>query len=278
MLIDAHQHFWQLNRFDYSWLHAPELASICRDYLPADLAPHLQQCGVEKSIFVQTRHETAENDWVLELAEQHPFLVGVVGWVDLRSPSVEEDVIRYRQHPKFIGVRHVVQDEPDPNWVIHPDTLRGLGVLEQHGLPFDMLFYAHHLPHAATLAEKFPQLTLVLNHLSKPDIKNRAMNPWREHFRRAASFPNVVCKLSGMVTEADRQRWCADDLRPFVDEALEAFGPQRLLFGSDWPVCELAGSYEQVFNALSECLDGLNEADLDAIFGGNAASIYQLRF
>jgi L-fuconolactonase len=275
-IIDAHQHFWQRDLFAYDWLQAPTLARINRDYLPRDLQPLMQQLGVQKSIFVQTQHSTAENDWVLRLAEQHDFIVGVVGWVDLRSPDCEEQVLRYKDNPKFVGVRHVVQDEPDDDFVVHRDTLRGLAVLEKHHVPFDMLFYVKHLHHAAFLAEKFPALTLVLNHLSKPVIKEQRFDPWREHFRRAATYPNVVCKISGMVTEADWQRWRTDDLRPYVQEALQAFGPHRLLFGSDWPVCELAATYDQVYHAAQHCLGNLSATDFQAIFGGNAQRVYSL--
>jgi L-fuconolactonase len=276
-IIDAHQHFWQRNLFAFDWLQAPDLAKINRDYLPADLVPWLARAGVQKTIFVQTQSNTAENDWVLKLAEEHDFIAGVVGWVDLQSEACEEQVLKYRQHPKFVGVRHVVQDEPDDDFIVSPATLRGLAVLERHGVPFDMLFFVKHLHHAATLAKKFPQLSLVLNHLSKPPIKAQQMEPWRTHFQRAARFPNVSCKLSGMITEADWQHWQPSDLAPFVQEALQAFGPQRLLFGSDWPVCELAGNYEQVYQAARKTLGDLPPTDLAAIFGGNAQRIYGLQ-
>lgn len=201
----------------------------------------------------------------------------MVGWIDLRSPDCEAQLLRYKDHPKFVGVRHVVQDEPDDNFVVHSDTLRGLAVLEKHEVPFDMLFYVKHLHHAVTLAEKFPALTLVLNHLSKPAIKEQCLEPWREHFRRAASYPNVYCKLSGMVTEADWQHWHHDDLLPYAQEALQSFGPQRLLYGSDWPVCELAATYEQVYRAAQNCLGTLTTHDFQAIFGGNAQRVYRLQ-
>jgi L-fuconolactonase len=212
----------------------------------------------------------------LKLAQQHDWIAGVVGWIDLASPACEEQLLEFKDHSKFVGVRHVTQDEPDDNFIVQSDVLRGLAVLEQHNVPFDMLFYVKHLHHARTLAQRFPKLTLVLDHLAKPRIKEQRLDDWIDNFRAAARYPNVVCKLSGMITEADWKNWKPADLKPYVQEALQAFGPQRLLFGSDWPVCELAGSYQQVFDALVEALGPLSSSDRAAIFGGNAARVYKL--
>jgi L-fuconolactonase len=275
--VDAHQHFWQRTQpFDYRWLDAPQNAPIRRDYLPEDLAPHLAAIGASHSIFVQTQHNLDENRWALGLAEKHPFLAGVVGWVDLASPSCEEQLLEMRRHPKFIGVRHIVQDEPDDDFIIRRDVLRGLRVLEKHGVPFDLLFYVKHLRHAATLAKQLPELPMVIDHLAKPHIKDQSMKNWLPHFRAAAAFPNVYCKLSGMVTEADWQHWKAEDLAPYVHSALEFFGPERCMFGSDWPVCELAASYEQVHAALVEAMGPLSEGERAAIFGDTASRFYRL--
>ena len=275
--IDAHQHFWQLSQpFDYRWLDAPGLQAICRDYLPEDLAPLLQAAGIDGSIFVQTQHNVAENRWVLQLAEQHAFLKGVVGWVDLASPDCERQLEEFAAHPKFVGVRHVVQDEPDDDFMIRPEILRGLKVLERHGVPYDLLFYVKHLKHAPTVAKACPNLPLVIDHLSKPRIREQILDDWIANLRQAASFPNVFCKLSGLVTEADHQRWTVSDLRPYVDAALEAFGPQRCMYGSDWPVCELAGTYEQVHTAMQQLLSSLSDAEQARIFGGTAIEFYGL--
>jgi len=275
LVIDAHQHFWQLAQpFNYDWLRQPALAPICRDFLPEDLAPHLAATGVQKSIFVQTQHNLAENRWVLGMAEQHDFIAGVVGWIDLTSEHCEEQLLEFKSHPKFVGVRHITHDEPDDNFIVRPDVLRGLAVLEKHRVPFDLLFYVKHLPHAATLARQFPNLPLVIDHLAKPRIKDRSMADWLPAFQAAAELPNVYCKLSGMITEADWKSWQPDDLRPYVQTALELFGPERCMFGTDWPVCELAGTYEQVYDALVTALGPLSASERTAIFGGTAARFY----
>lgn len=277
MIIDAHQHFWQLELpFDYAWLAAPEHAAIQRNYLPEDLKPLIEQAGVEGTVFVQTQHNLEENRWALELADRHEFLLGVVGWVDLASEECEEQLLEFRAHPKFVGIRHITQDEPDDNFIVRPDVLRGLKVLEKHGVPFDLLFYVKHLKHAASLARELPELPMVIDHLAKPQIKDQAMEGWKTDFQAAARYPNVFCKLSGMITEADRQNWRPVDLKPYVETALEAFGADRLMFGSDWPVCELAGSYADVLGALKDVLGTLGESETAAIFGGTAARFYRL--
>jgi L-fuconolactonase len=278
MIIDAHQHFWQLSKpFNYGWLRSPQNAPINRDFLPDDLLPHLKSTGVQKSIFVQTQHNLDETRWVLGLAEQHDFLAGVVGWVDLASPRCEEQLLEFRANPKFVGVRHITQDEPDEDFIVRPDILRGLKVLERRQVPFDLLFYVKHLKHAATVARAVPELPLVIDHLSKPRIKDRAKDDWLPHLRAAAACSNIFCKLSGLVTEADWKRWKADDLKPYVQAALDCFGPERLMFGSDWPVCELAASYEQVFQALCDALGPISASERAAIFGGTAMRFYGIR-
>ena len=277
VVIDSHQHYWQLSKpFDYAWLDDANLAAIRRDYLPEDLRPHLQNVGVGRTVFVQTQHDLAENRWVLALAEQHEFIAGVVGWVDLASEQCEEQLLEFKNHPKFVGVRHVTQDEPDDDFIIRPDVLRGLQVLERHRVPFDLLFYVKHLKHATTLAERLPGLPMVIDHLAKPRIKDQATDGWIDDLQAAARYPNVYCKLSGMITEADWKTWKPADLKPYVEPALEAFGPDRCMFGSDWPVCELAGSYEQVHAALVEVLGPISETEKQQIFGGTAAKFYRL--
>lgn len=274
--IDSHQHFWELGRFDYRWLEAPALARIHRSFLPADLAPHLSKAGIDQSIFVQTQHNVEENRWALELARQNPFIAGVVGWVDLASPQCEDQVREFRADPRFVGVRHITQDEPDDNFIIRDDVRRGLRVLERHRVPFDLLFYVKHLRHAAPLAAEFPNLPLVIDHLAKPKIKAQDTSGWLEALTAAAAWPNVYCKLSGMITEADWSRWKPAHLRPYVQTALDLFGPERLMFGSDWPVCELAGSYQQVLSALEEALGAISPSEHAMIFGGTARKFYGL--
>jgi L-fuconolactonase len=277
-VIDAHQHFWQRSLpFNYDWLTQPALAAINRDFLPADLDPPRRAAGVDATIFVQTQHNLAENDWVLQLADENPWIAGVVGWVDLQSPACEEQLLRYRAHPKFVGVRHVTHDEPDDDWIIRPTVLAGLRALERHSVPFDLLFFAKHLHHAPAVARAVPNATLVIDHLSKPRIQAREIAPWAVELRAAAAFPNMYCKLSGLVTEADWRNWSVADLKPYFQTALEAFGPARLLFGTDWPVCVLAADYARVVAATRELIAELSASEQAAILGGNAARVYQLK-
>ena len=278
MIIDSHQHFWDrsLRQFDNSWQEVPKLAKICRSFLPADLEPLLKQNGVDKCVFVQTQHNLEENRWVLELADANDFIAGVVGWVDLTSPHCEQQLLEFINHPKFVGIRHVTQDEPDDDFIIRDDVSHGLGVLEKHGIPFDLLFYTKHLKHAATVADRFPNLPLVIDHLAKPEIKAANIDHWRDDLSAAANRKNVWCKLSGLVTESDWDHWNPSDFKPYVDAAIELFTPNRLMFGSDWPVCELAANYSQVFEALRVCISDLNEMDQAAILGENAIRFYGL--
>jgi L-fuconolactonase len=274
--IDAHQHFWQLGQFDYRWLDAPRLAPIRRSFLPDDLQPLLSAAGVDRCIVVQTQHNLAENDWALGLAARHECIAGVVGWVDLASPDCEEQLLRCKDQPKFVGVRHVTQDEPDDDFIIRPEVLRGLKALEKHGTPFDLLVYPRQLRHARTLAELLPGLPMVIDHLGKPHIAEGRIDDWLPAFAAAARCPNVYCKLSGMITEADWRNWKPADLQPYVARALELFGPQRCMFGSDWPVCLLAGGYDRVAAALDTALEGLTSDELDLIHGGTAAHFYRI--
>lgn len=277
MIIDAHQHFWQLDLpFDYGWLSKPEHAAINRSYLPHDLLPRLRSNGVDGSIFVQTQHDLAENRWVLGLADQHEFIVGVVGWADLSSDRCEQQLQELLSHPKFCGIRHVTQDEPDENFIIRADVVRGLRVLQRHGVPFDLLFYVQHLRHAETLGRQLPDLPMVIDHLSKPQIRLGRIDEWAADLRRAAECDNIYCKLSGLVTEADWQRWTVADLRPYVETAIEAFGVERCMFGTDWPVCELAAEYSDVVAALRELTSELSVAERERIFGGTAIQFYGL--
>lgn len=277
MVIDAHQHFWQLSKpFEYGWLRAPQHAPINRDFLPGDLLPHLKATGVQKTIFVQTQHNLDETRWALGLSDQYEFIAGVVGWIDLADPRCEEQVRELRAHPKFVGVRHITQDEPNDDFIVRPEILRGLQVLEKHRVPFDLLFYVKHLRHAVAVARAVPELPLVIDHLAKPHIKARRLDEWLPHLQAAAACPNVYCKLSGLVTEADWRHWQANDLKPYVQAALDCFGPSRCMFGSDWPVCELAASYEQVYQSLNDALGPISAGERDAIFGGTAVEFYGL--
>ncbi len=277
LVIDAHQHFWKRSEpFNYAWLDTEPKATIRHDHMPPDLKPLLHQEGVDFSVCVQTQHDLAENRWALGLAERTPFIAGVVGWVDLASPDCERQLAEFKDHPKFVGVRHVTQDEPDDDFIIWPDVLRGLGVLQKHRVPFDLLFFVKHLRHVPALARQLPDLPMVIDHVAKPNIRERRFDEWRLPFCEAGKYQNLYCKLSGMITEADWRHWKPTDLKPYVQTALETFGAARCLFGSDWPVCKLAGSYGRVKAALEDALGPLTQSERDLIFGGTAMKFYRL--
>lgn len=274
MSTDAHQHFWRFSEADYPWI-GPE-SPLRRNYLPSDLAPELAACDLRGCIAVQARQTLEESRWLLELAHTSPIIQGVVGWVDLQSLHVEQQLAEFSQDPKFVGVRHVIQDEEDEMFMARPSFLRGIRKLESFGLTYDLLIYPHHLPGAIELARAFPGQRFVLDHLAKPRLREGLLHPWREHLQELAACPNVMCKVSGLVTEADWSRWTPADLRPYLDAALEAFGEERLMFGSDWPVALLAGSYARVFQVVYDFVQERCPNASAKIFGGNARRFYNL--
>jgi L-fuconolactonase len=272
MRLDAHQHFWSYDAAQYPWI--PPGSPLHRSWLPDDLASLQQPLGFDGSIVVQARQVVGESDWLLGLADKHANVKGVVGWVDLRSDRVEADLARLAAHPKFVGVRHVVQDEPDPDFMLGKDFQRGIAKLHAHGLTYDILIYPKQLEAAIRLAENFPRQPFVLDHLAKPPIKDGTIEPWKSQVRRLAQLPNVWCKVSGMLTEADHGAWKAEHFRPYLDTIFEAFGPSRLMYGSDWPVCLFAGSYEEAFRLVDDYARRLTEAERAGLFGGNCAKFY----
>jgi len=267
-MIDAHQHFWQLRRFDYPWM-SKDLGVLYRDYLPADLSPILQQNQVAQTVLVQASNSVAESRWLLELADSHDFIAGVVGWVDLTRPEIPT-------HSKFKGVRHLVESEPSDDWLVQASVLSGLQKLSARGLSYDLLVHTRHLKHVPVVAESCPDLKLVIDHLAKPPIARNEINEWSRAFKPLANYQNLYCKLSGLVTEASWNSWRVDELRPYIDCALESFGPERMMFGSDYPVCLLAASYDRVLDAFLEILNTLSGADREKIFANNAAKFYRL--
>jgi L-fuconolactonase len=272
MGIDSHQHFWNYSEMEYPWI--PQGSPLQRDWLPDDLAPLLAGAGLDGSIAVQARQTIEESHWLLTLADDTPIIKGVVGWVDLRSDRVEEQLAELSQHRKFVGVRHVVQDEPDDNFLVRPDFLRGIGGLKQFKLTYDILIYPKQITAAIELVKGFPEQPFVLDHIAKPFIKDGRISPWREQIRELAKSKNVWCKVSGMVTEADHATWKPADFKPYLDVVFEAFGLDRLMYGSDWPVCLLAGSYQQVFGLVDDYTRQLGPEGRDKLFGGNAAGFY----
>jgi L-fuconolactonase len=275
MIIDAHQHFWQVGRFDYPWM-SRSLGVLYRDYLPDQLGPILKDNGISKTVLVQASNSVEESRWLLSLADENPYIAGVVGWVDLTSPEVDRQLDELSAHPKFKGVRHLVESEPADDWLIQPQVLHGLNRLSAYGLSYDLLVHTRHLKHIQRVVDTCPDLRLVVDHIAKPPIASGEIETWRHELERVAANKHVHCKLSGLVTEAKWTSWTTEDLRPYVDGALEMFGPSRLLFGSDHPVCLLAASYEQVLASFRELVDDLHADEQERIFGSNAASFYRL--
>ncbi len=275
MRVDAHQHFWRYEPAQYPWIQSDW--PLRRDFLPPDLEPILGQAGLDACVAVQARQSLEETRWLLELADRHSFIKGVVGWVDLRSADLERQLEEFAVRPKFAGVRHVVQDEPDERFLLQPDFRRGIGGLARYSLVYDILIYPRQLPAAVELAREFPEQPFVLDHMAKPVIRDSLLSPWREQIQDLAKSPNVTCKVSGLITEAHWTKWRKADFRPCLDVVIEAFGPKRLMFGSDWPVCLLAGSYAQVCELVTDYFAPLSEPDREAILGGTAARVYRLK-
>ncbi|MFI6535024.1 amidohydrolase family protein [Nonomuraea sp. NPDC050547] len=272
MIVDAHQHFWNLETGDYPWL-TPDAGVLYRTYAPEHLAPELAATGVQATVLVQAADSSAETEAMLALADAHDFIAGVVGWIPLTDPDEAAKAIeRYGSHRKFVGVRHLIHEEPDPDWLVGEGVLESLGVLADSGLAFDVVsLLPRHLEHVVTLATRHPALRIVIDHLSKPRIKDGGWQPWAEQMTAAAAFPNVYAKVSGLVTEADHAGWTVEDLRPYVAHAVEAFGPERLMFGSDWPVALLAADYRTVYET---ALALVGEEGRDQVFGGTAGRFY----
>jgi len=276
MRIDAHQHFWRYRPETHAWI-TDAMPRLKCDFLPADLQPLLRTAGFDGCVAVQAQQSVAETEWLLQLADQHPFIRGVVGWVDLCGPNVSDALRRLAAHPRLRGVRHVVQDEPDDRFMLRPEFLRGIAALAHVGLTYDILIYARQLPVAIELVRRFPQQRFVLDHIGKPEIRDRHLDTWRDNIRALAAQPNVSCKLSGMVTEADWQQWKPSDFTAYLDVVLARFGAQRLMIGSDWPVCTLGGSYGDVIAVVTDYIGFLSPSERDAICGGNAVRFYGLR-
>ena len=275
MHIDAHQHFWIYSPDEYGWID-DSMAALRRDFLPKDLKLELERSGFHGSVAVQARQTLEEARWLLELAESSPWILGVVGWVDLRSPDVRSQLKVLAQNPKLVGIRHIVQSEPDDRFLLQPDFLRGISALEEFDLAYDILIYTKHLPVAAEFVQRFPRQRFVLDHLAKPPIKSGHIDLWARGIRRLAEFPNVFCKLSGLVTEADWQHWEPEQIIPFLDVAFEAFGPDRLMLGSDWPVCLVAASYARWVEVLQAYLLRQKPEFRESVLGGNARRFWRL--
>ncbi|HZG77577.1 MAG TPA: amidohydrolase family protein [Paenibacillus sp.] len=272
MKIDSHQHFWVYDREEFGWTGGPD-SPISKSFSPEQLAPLLRANGFDGAVAVQARTSLAENDYLLGLADEHDFIRAVVGWVDLTSPDVEEQLAKVAGHPKFNGVRHIAQAEAD-DFLARDDFARGIKALSAFGLTYDILIYHRQLPAAIELVRKFPEQPFVVDHLAKPDIKGGTLEPWKERMRELAKHDNVMCKVSGMVTEADVADWKHDDFAPYLETVFEAFGPSRLMYGSDWPVCLLGADYAGALGIVERATAGWSEADRERLFGGNCAAFY----
>jgi L-fuconolactonase len=253
------------------------MSILKRDYLPEDLEPELQDAGIEGTVVVQARQSLEETRWLLDLADRHTFIKGVVGWIDLRSKDLESQLKKFAAHPSLVGVRHVIHDEDDDDFILQADFQSGISRLRGFNLSYDLLLFPKHLERAARLVGAFPHQRFVLDHLGKPFIKAGAMQPWKSDLTRLAAHPNLWCKLSGIVTEADWANWTYEDLLPYMETVLELFGPDRILLGSDWPVCRLAGEYGQVVRIVQDFISSLNIRDQEKILHKNAVDCYRLK-
>ncbi len=275
LIIDAHNHFWRYDPLEYGWI-GEDMPVLKRDFLPEHLQSVHHHHEVDGTIAVQARQTHVENELLLNLAGENSLIKGVVGWVDLAKDSVEEDLNLFAQNPKFVGVRHMVQSETDPEFLLREDFNRGVGLLREYGLVYDILIHEKQLAVTKSFVERFPDQNFVLNHIAKPAIKAGVLKPWAQQIKALAEHPQVHCKLSGLVTEADWENWKEADILPYLDIVCEAFGPDRLMFGSDWPVCLLAAEYERVIKLITKYIAQFDIEDQKKIMGLNALRCYKI--
>jgi L-fuconolactonase len=273
--IDSHQHFWKFDPIRDSWI-TEEMNVIRRDFLPQDLLPVLQQNSFDGSVLVQSDQSEAENEFQLNNASQHEFIKGVVGWVDLLSPSVEERLQYYSQFKKMKGFRHVLQGEKDRAFMLQPVFMKGIGLLRKYNFTYDILVFPNQLKHIQDFVKAFPDQPFVIDHIAKPNIKDKKIDEWKKDMEAIAKFENVSCKISGMATEADWVNWKKQDFNPYIDTVIEAFGPDRILYGSDWPVCLVTGSYERILEIVEYYFSSFSPGEQELFFGGNAIKFYNL--
>lgn len=275
LIIDAHQHFWKYDAQEYAWI-SDELAPLKRDFLPEELFQLLNKEKISGAISVQARQSEKENEFLLNHAKGNPFIKGVVGWIDLRSEKVEERLSFYRNFPILKGFRHVVQDEKDPEFMLHPAFLQGIEQLIKYGYCYDILVYARQLPQVLAFLNHFPDKPFIIDHLAKPDIKQGRFTSWQADMRKIAAFPKVLIKVSGMITEADWHHWEKEDFYPYLDELVLSFGVERLCYGSDWPVCNLAGNYSMQWDIVKTYFSTFNPSDINKVMGWNTQRFYHL--
>ena len=275
LIIDAHQHFWKYDAQEYAWI-SDQLAPLKRDFSPEELLQLLNKEKISGAISVQARQSEKENEFLLDHAKVNPFIKGVVGWIDLRSEKVEERLSFYRNFPILKGFRHVVQDENDPEFMLHPAFLQGIDQLIKYGYCYDILVYARQLPQVLAFLNHFPDTPFIIDHLAKPDIKQGGFTSWQADMRKIAAFPKVLIKVSGMITEADWHHWKKEDFYPYLDELVLSFGVERLCYGSDWPVCNLAGNYSLQWDIVKSYFSTFNPSDINEVMGWNTQRFYHL--
>lgn len=275
MRIDAHQHYWKTSRTDYGWLK-PNLGRIYADYMPEHLKPLLEQFEFQKTIVVQAAPTMEEAEFLLDIAEHEETIAGVVGWLDLESDLFEQDWNRFRKNPKFVGVRPMIQDLAS-DWILGGNVVRHLELLAKAQFPVDLQANPRHLPFIVELLESVPDLRAVVDHLAKPPIVEGVMEPWKAQIQQIASYPNVMCKLSGMVPEKLDAQWTPESIRPYAETVIDAFGKNRVMFGSDWPVCLFTATYPQIVGLLEFCVGpDWTDEERAALYGGNASRFYRL--
>ncbi len=275
MVIDSHHHFWKYDPAQYTWID-DSLAELKRDFLPADLESAMKPAGVDGVISVHARQSLEETHWLLKLAAEHKFIRGVVGWAPLAAEHARAHLETLCADPKLRGLRHVIHDEPDENFILRDDFSRGISLLKEFSLAFDLLIFERHLPAATRFVDRHPGQVFVLDHIGKPKIRASEVEPWARHMRDLARRPNVFCKISGMVSEADRAAWTPEQLRGYFNVALEAFGPDRLLAGSDWPVCNVACGYQRWWDILRQWSSEFSPEQREQFLGLNAVKAYKL--
>lgn len=273
--IDSHQHFWNYDHKKHVWMN-DDMTVLKTDYLPHDLEPFLKLCDLDGCIAVQANQAEIENDFLLSLSNQYDFIKGIVGWVDLQADNVADRLEYYQDFSKMKGFRHIIQDEQDMNFMLRPAFMKGVSMLKQFGFTYDILIFAAHLPNTLSFIKAFPDQPFVIDHIAKPNIKMGEIETWEKYMKEISSYENIYCKISGMVTEADWKKWKKENFTKYLDVVVEAFGIDRIMYGSDWPVCTLAASYQQQFNIVKEYFANFSKTEQESFFGVNATNFYQL--
>lgn len=275
MIIDAHQHFWRYNQERHAWI-TDDMAAIRKDFLPKELEQIYRHNDIDGCVAVQVDQTEAENEFFLAFARLYPFIKGIVGWVDLQDEKLKGRLDYYKTEKAIKGFRHIVQGESDPNFLLGQDFCRGIAMLDSYNFTYDILVYHYQLVQVERFVSKFPNQNLIIDHIAKPNIKSGEIDQWSKYMKAIAKHENVYCKLSGMVTEADFNNWTYDQIVPYIDVVLESFGPSRVVYGSDWPVCLVAASYEEQYNVVHKAIERLSPAEKKAILGENAIRFYHL--